>query len=156
MRRTLPLLSLLLLTPAAFPADPPKDMPKDADALLGKWDVVKVDFGDDLIDIPVADVGKAYFSFQRGGKVAKRFFDDQAETEGEYKLDSAASPKTIDLSIKGEKQKRLGLYRLDGDTLTLCVYSSTFETRPKELKADGKTYLGVITLKRAKPDKKDK
>ena len=55
-------------------------------------------------------------------------------------LDPKADPRTIDLVIKegdgdsvGKTSK--GVYKVEGDTLTLCVTRPGGETRPAELKA---------------------
>jgi uncharacterized protein (TIGR03067 family) len=52
------------------------------------------------------------------------------------KIDLSKEPKTIDLDgvgPGGEKSLLLGIYKLEGDTLTLCRATGTTE-RPKEFK----------------------
>jgi uncharacterized protein (TIGR03067 family) len=65
-----------------------------------------------------------------------------------YKLDPSKNPKTIDITIGSGSEKGrtlLGIYALEGDTLTICVNE---RFRPTELKDGPGTDL--IVLKREK------
>ena len=46
----------------------------------------------------------------------------------------------------------LGIYKLDGDVLTLCLASGKDAERPKKLESPAGSTVMVLTLKRAKND----
>ena len=155
--RLLALLAAGLLAGSLLAADDKKDekKPKDAEAIVGKWQLEKIDFGPDTPAEANKELSDGYFLFS-ADKLVIKFPRDKELREGTYTLDPAASPKTLDLTMKGDKEKRLGLYELDGDTLKLCLTNSDGSPRPAKMEADPKKYVGVITLKRVKEEKKDK
>jgi uncharacterized protein (TIGR03067 family) len=53
---------------------------------------------------------------------------DRVEAEGTYELDPSKTPKWID--ITGKDRKVLGIYRLDGDKLTICLNEHADGDRP--------------------------
>jgi uncharacterized protein (TIGR03067 family) len=79
--------------------------------------------------------------------------------EGVYHLDPAKSPREIDLTILGAAHKTaLGIYRLDGDTLTVCVSldPTKVSERPKMFSSKGGPMRAVWTLKRLVPGAADR
>jgi uncharacterized protein (TIGR03067 family) len=76
--------------------------------------------------------------------------------EGIYHLDTAKSPKTIDLVYLGRVRKTLlGIYTLDGDILKLCVSvdPDRAEDRATEFATKPGSLRGIVTLKRQFPEK---
>jgi uncharacterized protein (TIGR03067 family) len=70
-----------------------------------------------------------------------------------FVLDPSKKPKAIDLVPldglwKGLKMR--GIYRIEGDTLTICFHDWSAESRPKEFAAPKGTTLVLMTLKRTK------
>jgi uncharacterized protein (TIGR03067 family) len=125
-------------------ADAPKDdaATKELKKLDGTWKLVSGEadgqvFGDD--DLKGASLvmnGNKHMA-----KVADQTFD------GTHKVDPTKKPKTID-STDGDNTM-LGIYRLDGDELTICV-AGAGKDRPTEF--TGKAGSGQVLLvwKRAK------
>jgi uncharacterized protein (TIGR03067 family) len=68
-----------------------------------------------------------------------------------YKLNADKTPAEIDLTeTEGGKTKTMyGIYKLDGDLLTICLSDSGKpEDRPKEFKADADGKAMVMVLKK--------
>ncbi len=69
-----------------------------------------------------------------------------------YRLDPSKDPKTIDLTWAdamsvNKNKKLLGIYRLQGDELTICV-NWRDDTRPKQFESRKKSGYTLVTLER--------
>ncbi|HEY2784712.1 MAG TPA: sigma-70 family RNA polymerase sigma factor [Fimbriiglobus sp.] len=74
--------------------------------------------------------------------------------EGAYTLDPDKSPKTIDMTFTKGPEKgntALGIYKLDGDTWTICL-TVTAKERPTKFEAKLGSGLALETLKRSTGD----
>ncbi len=72
--------------------------------------------------------------------------------QGIFKLDSAANPKTLDITSTDGPHKGktiLAIYELDGDTLRVC-YDLGGKNRPTEFKTKADTQLFLVTYEREK------
>ena len=125
---------------------------KDEEAILGSWKVVTFDVGP-VVDIPAEKVANMRYTFEKDGRLVS-LTGSKEELIVSYTLDATVTPKAIDL--KYPSCTFLGIYKLDGDTLTLCVHQVTKSVRPTEFKPDSDKYHALITLKRVKDEKKDK
>jgi uncharacterized protein (TIGR03067 family) len=70
-------------------------------------------------------------------------------------VDPAREPKTIDVIPDGGKSRGkrvLGIYKFDGDTLTICM-AGVDQERPKEFKAGKGSGRSLMTLKRGTPQR---
>lgn len=134
------LLAVAAVAPAADKPDPKADLA----ALKGKWKVTATTFDGKAVQLPAA------------GRELE--FDDKQFTafEGEKKggsinftIDVTPTPKRIDLDRPAQDKKAAGLYKLDGDKLTIC-YAEWGAERPEKLesKAGGKVFL--MELERVK------
>lgn len=143
---TLACLALVLSGPLAAQKER-----TDANRFQGEWEVVKLEQeGNDLADFvknktpTFAFEGTAY-EFKMEGLKAEA---------GEFKLDPKAKVPAVDYKITAGEHKgktQLGIYRLDGDTLTICLAEEGAEKRPAAFKTvdDGPEYV-MFTLKRKK------
>jgi uncharacterized protein (TIGR03067 family) len=136
-----------------------KDTPKqkgDLGALQGVWRVVSMEAGG--MQIPVEMLGErgSFRMVISGDKVAMVSGDPDGE-EGSIKLDETAKPKQIDFVLKRERSSAVGIYKLEGNTLTICVTPSNQgqgAARPSEFKTDmnGKEVF-LMVLERSSGEK---
>ena len=139
-------LSIFLLIVVPARADKPKDaeIKKDVEKFQGKWTVASIEENGKLE--PADEVAKFEVTVKDAQFTIK--IKDVATKELTIKLDPAQKPAAIDLVPKDDKEKTvLGIYKLDGDTLTICGTDEKKE-RPTEFTA-GKG-VTLLVLKRAK------
>jgi uncharacterized protein (TIGR03067 family) len=137
-------------TPAATTDAPAAEAPAgDAPAapvsdarLEGRWQVVSWQDGntklasDQISGVAVTFSGNTVTFTQNGLSIGT----------GTFSADSAQNPATIDLKVSGMADS-IGIYSLDGETLTLCMARQADAGRPAEV-ATGESTL-VIVLRRA-------
>jgi uncharacterized protein (TIGR03067 family) len=87
------------------------------------------------------------WEFAPGGKLYKRLRDLEP-AELRYTADPAASPARLDLT-DGEDTVE-AIYKVTGDTLTLCFSNSRADDRPTRLESPGGSRLVLMTFKRVK------
>jgi uncharacterized protein (TIGR03067 family) len=119
---------------------------KDEDRLQGPWQVVSIVASGKKV-VP-EQTGRLSMEV-RGDRVTAREGDD-VTAEYSFRLDPRA--RTIDLTVrKGDGGKVMhGLYRLDGERLTVCV-AAPGKDRPKELAAPEGSGWTLMELRRGKP-----
>jgi RNA polymerase sigma-70 factor (ECF subfamily) len=125
----------------AFAAeDPPKS---DRDRLQGTW--VPTSFKNEEKGEADDENLKHYKLIFSGDKLTMVGPYSGGDRKGTITLDPKATPKTIDVALEagGEAGVLRGLYKLDGDTLTLC-YPNINQDRPVEFAAENGAYLWVF------------
>jgi uncharacterized protein (TIGR03067 family) len=124
-------LVMILVIGLLAPAGKGREPDKDVKALEGTWQVESAEMdgqefsGDDVADIFLVVEGDRY----------KELLKDTVKEEGTIKLDPSQSPRAIDFRITSGDDKgktQLGIYKLEGNTLTLCVAKPSDKDRPKE------------------------
>ena len=113
--------------------------------LRGEWTGERLELGggkslfDDLFKAAVVEITDQEFLFKR---------DEKHPFKVRYSLSQAKTPKQIDLTDPDGKVI-LGIYKLEGDILTVCLANYPDKKRPTEFKAspDSNDY-GLIVLKR--------
>ena len=122
----------------------PKAKVKDEEAIVGTWQVEKLDFGPGT-PVQQIDFTKMKVAFQRDGKMVVTM-GEMPQRERTYKLDPAAKVKSIDL-VQNQGRTTPGIYELDGDSLKICIAEGMNAVRPTEMKPEG-LKVAVMTLKR--------
>jgi uncharacterized protein (TIGR03067 family) len=140
--------SLVLGLAIAVGAPGPKEAPKAVPARIeGEWVVESYMLGG-------KDVGreKGGTFVIADGKIAL-LKDGRRREEVEYKLDPKADPPRIDLSPPAKEKEGVipGIYKLDGDTLTLCFPKGQGD-RPTKFESPAESKIVLMTLKRAKKE----
>ena len=141
-------LALAVGAPAA--KDPPK---KDA-GIVGEWVGEKATAGGKERPVPA---GGITFTFTADGKFIVREGKREKPDEGSYKADSTKDPAEIDIMPPADKPGRptiKGIYKVDGDTLTLCFGRGDKDAadRPTKFESPEGSNVMVMTLKRAKKE----
>ena len=129
-----------------------KDPPKKEATIVGEWVGEKAVAGG--MDLPVPD-GGITFTFAADGTLMVRDGGRGKPEAGSYKVDAKKNPAEIDLVPPPDKKEVVlqGIYKLDGDTLTLCFRrGAPGAGRPKEFESPAGSDVIVMTLKRAKKD----
>lgn len=151
--RVLALLAAGLFAGLVLAADDKK--PKDEDVIVGKWKVVKIEYGQEQ-EPSAEEVAKleGMFTFGKDGTATESVAtkEGKTDTKAKFKLDPSRKLKTFEL--REGNAIMFGIYELDGDTLKMCVAHGK-PTRPTKLKAV-KDESMLMTLKRVKEEKKDK
>jgi uncharacterized protein (TIGR03067 family) len=143
MRRTVGLLTALLLAVQSLGSGSPKDFDGaiEADELQGTWEAVAAEFRgkDAVFNAPWV------WTFRDGKYVVKT---PAGTTAGTYRINRTTKPAHLDETpadgrYKGQMQK--GIYQVEGDTLRLA-FTWLGTDRPEDF--DKKSDLLLITLKR--------
>lgn len=145
-------MTFMLLALAVVAAAPmAKDGKKDPPSLVGEWEAVKGVRDGTERDIPA---GRLSFTFTADGKAIERRAGSPAG-QGTYTTDPSKDPPEIDLVSTSEKGKPpiRAIYKVDGDTLTLCLVEKDGGARPKAFAAPEGSSAALVTFKRVK--KKD-
>jgi uncharacterized protein (TIGR03067 family) len=118
---------------------------KDEDKLQGTWvleseerDGAKQDIGVKTPRVTFTNAGQ--------GKVEDR--KSGMSVEITYQLDAAKDPKHIDVTVNDKKVK--GIYKIDGDTLTVCVGADDSDERPTAFATQAGDQRKLLILKREK------
>ena len=101
--------------------------------IAGEW--VLISFEKDGKKVPEEDFKGTRVRFTSRPGTVKVTKGEKTLAEGTIDVDPAKQPKTINVAITSEGAKKgttsVGIYRVDGDILTLC-FDDTGKVRPKE------------------------
>jgi RNA polymerase sigma factor (sigma-70 family) len=133
-------LQVLADKPAAAGKD---EAPKDDEKIVGTWTVESYEEGGQKA--AEGAIKEARVTFAADGKMTAK--QGGREQEYTYKLDPAKNPKEFSM-MNDKGQTALGIYKLDGDTLTICV--NRIGDRPTEFASKEGTAIVLEVLKREK------
>jgi uncharacterized protein (TIGR03067 family) len=124
----------------------PAEAKDDLAKLQGDWKTMIGPNKDRLVTFAIKDRSMACKYTTEDGQIL--------DLKGEITLNESATPRTIDfVKFKNggeDMDDSLGLYKVEGDTLTICV-SSPGDPRPTEFKAgEGGDHPGLWIFKRPK------
>jgi len=143
-----PVLLAVAVTLAA-PGGKDKETKKDPASLLGEWAAESAVEKGRPITLPP---GTAWAFTADGKSVLTLGSGGPPPAEGTYKADTTKATAELDVSA-GPKGKPLrGIYKVEGDTLTVCVVEGDAD-RPTAFESPAGSKVILLTLKRAK--KKD-
>jgi uncharacterized protein (TIGR03067 family) len=144
-----PALLIGLAVTVAAPAA--KEKKKDPPSIVGSWKLEKMEFGG--MAMPVGDLGELSLTFAPDGAfIARKGGQEKPET-GRYTHDAKKSPAEIDVTETrgGAKDMTVrGIYKIDGETLTICM--SPMGERPTKFESPAGGQTIMMTFKRMKKE----
>jgi uncharacterized protein (TIGR03067 family) len=149
--KPLPLVTASLVLAGSFglstAAPAPKD-DKDLKKFEGDWTFTAWESRGQAVPREQLDIAKWLV---KGDKYT--FEMGEEKEEGTIKLDPAKKPATIDFAItagndKGKDQP--GIYKVDGDTITICLARPGGKERPTDFKSTEENGFILVTVKKAK------
>ena len=143
------LVGLAVAIGAQEKKDPPaKDPPAKDNPIVGEWVGEKAVAGG--MERPVPE-GGITFKFGADGSLAVTEGKRDKADNGTYKTDPKKTPAEIDIVPPADKNEPTveGIYKVDGDTLTLC-FGRGKGARPTKFESPEGSQTIVITLKRKK------
>jgi uncharacterized protein (TIGR03067 family) len=144
---------LMIISTLAVENPQDDEAKKEVAKLNGTWQITK------FIDpsgppLPDNEFKDGTLEFKDGSLTIRKTKDDAGQTMT-YSVDTSKEPKWIDVKTDRVKVKTVGIYKLDGDELTLCVVELNGENakdaRPTKFEANGAAKSALYVLKRAKP-----
>ena len=117
--------------------------------IKGDWTIIAMKMGnrsapDDLIKGLTSNFDGESYTNKASDKVVE---------QGTYRVDPSKTPRTIDFAIKvgpDAGKRQLGVYAVDGETLTLCVSEAGSDERPASLTPKADSPAMTFVMKRAK------
>jgi uncharacterized protein (TIGR03067 family) len=144
MKKVLLGVGVVLLLGAATRAD----VKKDTDKLQGKWVLKSAERGGKPVDLDKEEHVPKSITF-KDGKVTIE--TQKGEQKGSFKIGRAEKLGTLDLTHDEKKEQVIkGIYRLEGDTLTVCVNEGKLSDRPTEFGAKEGSHQVVAVFTRDK------
>jgi uncharacterized protein (TIGR03067 family) len=139
------LIGLAVTIGAPGTKDPPK---KDPPSIVSEWVGEKAVSGGRVKPAPE---GGIVFSFSADGMLTVTEARREKPEAVPYKLDAKKSPAEIDITPQKE-EKVLGIYKIEGDTLTICFAGGPDAKRPSKFESPEGERIILMTFKRAKKD----
>ena len=121
-----------------------------ADELKGSWSAVSMAVGEQLAPAELVMNFKTTFD----GRTYINEVSKAVIEQGEYKVDTSQSPKTIDFDIKkGDDQgkRQLAVYKIEEDKLTMVMSQPGSNDRPKSFEVGPGVPVLKLVLQRSKP-----
>jgi uncharacterized protein (TIGR03067 family) len=142
--RTVLLIAILAVAAPIREDQRPKEKEKTLqEQVIGTWQSVKVIEGGKEVDISL----KVVFTPTE----AQLYENDgrKMDMDATWIIDAMKDPATIDLNpkMKGEK-KELGILKIEGDVLTVCVVEDGDGPRPPEFKSPADSKVVLLHFKR--------
>src|SRR5262245_2872567 len=135
----------VLVIALAFAAPALKDKPIKPGSLVGDWVVVRWTCAGRAMS-----VGEFEFTFGNDGTWHTANGGTREATRRGFSFDASATPARIDLTISSGMRPtlvKLGIYRIEAETLTLCL-PEVGDARPLAFEAPSGTGRSLLVLKR--------
>jgi uncharacterized protein (TIGR03067 family) len=141
--------STLLMFALTIGAPGLKDPPKQS--ILGEWHLESRIM--DGAPTPPFRSGSLYFEFKFNGTCVRSRGVGIPPSVQHFDIDLKADPPTITMRGMGSGQSSsIGIWKVDGDTLTLCLDRSGTNARPKSFESPVGSKITLYVFKRMKKE----
>jgi uncharacterized protein (TIGR03067 family) len=146
-----------MATSLLLAAAPPEKVTSgsDSEKLQGTWLLVSVEINKQPIPLEDLKSGKTVVTAQLVVKGESYLFTlGEERLEMTFKMDPTKTPKAIDMTIVAGPEKgkvHHGIYKLEGDTFTICRYFEPDKDRPTEFGTKPDSGLMLVVWKHCKP-----
>lgn len=128
-----------------------KDAPKKEVSIVGEW------IGEKAVrsgqERPVPE-GGITFTFTADGQMSVKEGNREPKDGATYKIDTKKNPAELDIIPPAGKKEPtiLGIFKIDGDTLTICIGAGSKDgsERPTKFESPEGSKTMLMTLKRKK------
>jgi uncharacterized protein (TIGR03067 family) len=144
------LVGLALTVAAPAPKETPK---KEAPGIVGSWSLEKMEFGGMPLPAGAAGQGDLALTFNQDGTVVATKGGKVEPGPATYSHDPKKSPAEFDLTEGrggGKDMTIRGIYKIEGETLTLCM--SPMGERPTKFESPAGGQTIMMVFKRFKKD----
>ena len=143
-----PCLVLAVLTASLAFATAREEKPKEGDALKGSWLVTGgTEHGRPF---PEEEVKKRIILTFAAGKMSITEGGKTDPEQLDYKTDPKQTPMTIDITEPAGRGPVRGIYKIEGDKLTICL-AEPGKDRPTMFEVKSGSDYKLVHLKRTKP-----
>lgn len=119
-----------------------KDEPRKDSFIVGKWQMVSCD-GRQYSDYHTSETFRA-----DGTRLTwRRIGEDEREIGGRYTIDTTAEPAQVDFLYGNGRLLMQGIFKVEGDTLTVC-FRVVGSPRPEKF---GEEDAATVVYERVKP-----
>jgi uncharacterized protein (TIGR03067 family) len=120
---------------------------KEGPSIVGEWDGVKAVRGGQERPNPE---GGVVVTFSADGKITIVEGGKPKDEQGSYKVDTKKNPAEIDVTAPKEEGTYPGIFKIEGDTLTVCLGDKGSTERPTKFESPDGSKILLLTFKRAK------
>jgi uncharacterized protein (TIGR03067 family) len=138
--------SVLTVLALAVGAPGAKDPPKKEVSLAGEWAIESAVVGGRREDPPAGTT----WTFTADGKSVLSIPGGADSASGTYTTDSKKDPAWVDISAGPKGTPMKGVFKRDGDTLTLCLGLVRDDERPTAFESKEGEKVILLTLTKAK------
>ncbi len=125
----------------------PEPPPAGTNRLDGEWELIAIKFRGTERKVPL---GRGAIMIIRKGKITRQapvnVKGKLRDTSSTFKIDTRKSPAHIDITVTATMRTTYGIFKLEGDQLTLSSSVSNVAARPK----DFESATAVMVYKRKK------
>jgi len=141
----LPAFGIALTVTAPNKEDPKKS---ETPSIVGEWQCTKLVGGGQEFPDP-KEVAQLGFEFTADGKCRCHFGND---LEGPYTTDMTKDPAVLEFKDSKTEKKRQMIYKVEKDTLTICLAEGNAE-RPTKFESPAGTSIMLMTFRRVEKKK---
>ena len=120
---------------------------KEPPSIVGEWNGVSATSGGKVKPVPE---GGIRFTFTKDGNLSINESGRTSPGPLSYKINAKKTPAEIELGPPKGDDKMLGIFKIEGDTLMICLVEGKDAARPKKFDSPPGEHSILMTLKHKK------